>query len=117
MHWMHLQPNSADEKLKFDYIEKMVDIGFDSIKFSFQGTDIYTYTQMRQIDNFNELLTKIKKLYEVSNKKRLPFIHIATSITYETTEKIEKFKKSVESFCDQVTVRTTRMSTIDIDYL
>ena len=85
-----------------------------SIKFSFQGVDQKTYREMRNIDFYSELLALIKLLYRKRGKKESPYIHVSTTITYETKEQTKKFKELVTGFSDFVTIGRTVLEHIDV---
>ncbi len=92
---------------------QLIDIPLDSIKFSFQGVDNKSYREMRNIDYYFTLLKKIKALYELRGSNLYPFIHIATTITYETRDQVKAFKDEVAKFTDLVTVGRTILEHID----
>lgn len=96
-------------------MKKLIDINLDSIKFSFQGVDRKSYKEMRNNDYFDELIEKIKMLYRLRGNKEKPYIHVSTTITYETKEQVNSFKKLIEPFCDLVTVGRTILEHIDLD--
>jgi radical SAM protein with 4Fe4S-binding SPASM domain len=98
-------------------IKELLDSELDSIKFSFQGTDEASYQEMRQGGRFKELIEHIEKFHKMREErgKSLPYIHIATTTTYETEEDAITFKESVKGFCDLVTVGRTKMEHIDIE--
>jgi MoaA/NifB/PqqE/SkfB family radical SAM enzyme len=93
----------------------LIELGLDSIKFSFQGIDEKTYQEMRQDSSFNILINNIKMTHQIRDKKSLPYIHIATTTTYETDMEIETFKDTVSPYCDYVTIRKTKLEHIDIN--
>lgn len=99
------------------YMEELVDSGLDSIKFSFQGVDASGYKSLRQRNDFDSLLLKIKKLYNIRGEKAAPFITICTSVTSESQEQIHAFKKQTEKFCDKVEVGITTLDFIDIEHV
>jgi radical SAM protein with 4Fe4S-binding SPASM domain len=112
-HLLHLNTNG--QLLNKALLEKFVEIGLDSIKFSFQGVDERTYTEMRQDSSFISLMENIKMTFQVRGESELPYIHIATTTTYETNDEIENFIKTVNPYCDYVTVGKTKLEHIDID--
>lgn len=93
----------------------VVESGLDSIKFSFQGIDEKSYREMRNTEYFSELLATIKMLYDIRGDKPYPYIHVSTTITYETAEQVKKFKNEVEKYSDLVTVGRTVLEYIDLD--
>ncbi len=101
----HLNTNGAlldDEK-----IEQLLGIPLDGIKFSFQGVDAKSYREMRNTDYFDSLMSTIKVFYKKRGGQEAPFIHISTTITYETKEQVDVFKKTAGEFSDLVTVGRT----------
>lgn len=96
---------------------ELVDIGLDSMKFSFQGIDEKSYKEMRNNDYFDQLLSTIKMLYDIRNDKPYPYIHVSTTITYETSEQVNKFKNEVEKYSDLVTVGRTILEHINLDMI
>jgi radical SAM protein with 4Fe4S-binding SPASM domain len=112
-HLLHLNTNG--QLLNETLIRNLVDLGLDSIKFSFQGIDEKTYQEMRQDSNFNILINNIKTTYKIRDRKALPYIHIATTTTYETDLETETFKDTVRPYCDYVTVGKTKLEHIDIN--
>lgn len=108
---IHINTNGKliDKKM----MVQLIDIPLDSIKFSFQGVDKKSYCEMRGIDFFDELLEKIKMLYELRENNSYPFIHISTTITYESKDQVKAFKDRVAKFTDLVTVGRTQLDFID----
>ena len=107
--------NTNGQLLNQTLIKSLVALGLDSIKFSFQGVDEKTYQEMRQDSNFNILINNIKMTHQIRDKKLLPYIHVATTTTYETDLEIETFKENVRPYCDYVTVGKTKLEHIDIN--
>jgi len=112
-HLIHLNTNG--QLLNESLIKDLVNLGLDSIKFSFQGTDQKTYQEMRQDSNFNLLVDVIKMTYKKRGDKLLPYIHISTTTTYETDSEIKRFEDMVEPYCDYVTVGKTKLEHININ--
>ncbi|MTK11391.1 MAG: radical SAM protein [Clostridiaceae bacterium] len=96
-------------------MKQLVEIELDSIKFSFQGVDEKSYSEMRNSNYFNTLLDKIKMIYKVRGDKQYPYIHVASTITYETKDQVENFKKDIQNYCDLVTIGRTILEYIDIN--
>jgi radical SAM protein with 4Fe4S-binding SPASM domain len=96
-------------------MEQFIGIPLNSLKFSFQGIDRKSYREMRNRDYFNDLIDKIRTLYQLRRKEPYPFIHVSTTITYETPEQAQKFRHLVEPFVDLVTIGRTTMEFIDPD--
>jgi len=107
----HLNTNGS--KITGEMIEELIKIPLDSIKFSFQGVDSKSYAEMRNIDFFDKLVDNIKLLYQKRGDKPFPFIHVATTTTYETQEQIDHFSQMMKKHTDLVTVGKTLMEIID----
>ncbi|MDR2797584.1 MAG: radical SAM protein, partial [Treponema sp.] len=112
-HLLHLNTNG--QLLNETLIKNLVELGLDSIKFSFQGVDERTYQEMRQDSSFNTLINNIKMTHQLRGNRLLPYIHIATTTTYETDSDIDIFKKTVRPYCDYVTVGKTKLEHIDVN--
>ena len=110
---VHINTNGSllDDKI----IDEFINIPLDSIKFSFQGIDKKSYREMRNINFYDELLNKVEKLYNKRNDRNKPYIHVSTTITYETHEQVEKFKNELKKYTDLVTVGRTIMEYINVD--
>ena len=107
----HLNTNGS--KISEDLIEFFISLPLDSIKFSFQGVDRMSYAEMRNINFFDKLVKNIKLLYQKRGDKPFPFIHVATTTTYESPEQIDHFCQMMKKHTDLVTVGKTMMKIID----
>jgi radical SAM protein with 4Fe4S-binding SPASM domain len=96
-------------------MQKFIDIPLDSLKFSFQGIDRKSYREMRNTDFFDELLVKIEKLHQLRGDSDKPYIHVSTTLTYESQEEAEAFRQNISRFVDLVTVGKTSLDYIDAD--
>lgn len=110
---IHINTNGS--LLTEDMMNEFVKIPLDSLKFSFQGVDKKSYEEMRNNTFYYGLMNNIKKMHEIRGKKEYPYIHVSTSITYETQKQVEEFKRLLEPYTDLVTVGRTIMEHIDID--
>ena len=110
----HLNTNGS--LLNEEKIDQLIEIPLDSIKFSFQGVDAKSYREMRNTEFFDDLMATIKLFYEKRGRQLFPYIHISTTITYETREQVETFKKMAEKYSDLVTVgRTVLEGRVNMD--
>lgn len=107
--------NTNGTLLTEEDIKKLINLKLDSIKFSFQGVDEKSYLEMRSSDYFYKLLNKIKLFYKIRGNREYPYIHVATTITYETKNQVEKFKKYIQDYCDLVTIGRTKLEHINVD--
>ncbi|MEG0179371.1 MAG: radical SAM protein, partial [Oscillospiraceae bacterium] len=74
----HLTTNAS--LLDEDMMDKLFSAGLESIKFSFQGVTREGYLEMRQKDNFEQLMNTISKLYNKRGNKERPYITIHTTV-------------------------------------
>lgn len=105
--------NTNGTLLNEKVIKDIIDIEIDSMKFSFQGIDDLTYSEMRG-GNYTNLLNFIKLTYQIRGEKISPYISVTTTTTYETEEEIEHFIEEVKPYCDDVNVGRTKMQHVDI---
>lgn len=96
-------------------MKQLIDIKFDSVKFSFQGVDREGYMTLRQKDDFYNLLEKIETFYKLRSNAEYPFLTIATSITNETKEQVEQFQQKCSDICDKLEVGTTTLEHLEIN--
>jgi len=102
--------NTNGKVLDYEWIKFLVDVGLDSIKFSFQGVSKRAYKEYRNCNQFHKLLNKIRLLHNYREEvgAEFPFIQIGTTVTREPAYIIDQFKRQVDSFTDAVYVGTTR---------
>lgn len=112
---VHFNTNGLllDEEL----IEKIISSGLDSIKFSFQGINDQTYSEMRSGGSYAQLLTNIKTMYRMRGDRQTPYISVSTSTTYESPEEIAHFKAEVGPYCDEVNAGKTKMLHVDLEHM
>ena len=96
-------------------MERIIEIGVDSLKFSFQGVDRTSYRQMRNKDNFDKVISAIKRLFEIRGDNPYPYMHVSTTITYESPELVSAFKEQLAWITDKVTVGRTILSHLNLD--
>lgn len=106
--------NTNGSKMDRAAIEALIDAGLSSIKFSFQGVDQKSFAEMRNTDFFSELVDVIRMTHEVRGDKEFPYIQVSTSITYETREQVQAFRKLMEGIADQLSVGRTVMDHLDL---
>ena len=109
----HLNTNGT--KMSRQYTEDLFDAGLSSIKFSFQGVDRKSYKEMRRADLYEPLMAAIRLAFDVRGHRRLPYIHVSSSITYETPEQVSAFVESLEPYTDKVSVGRTIFDFIELD--
>ena len=96
-------------------IGEIIDIGIDSVKFSFQGIDNLTYGEMRKGGSYSRLLDIIKMTHRMRGERRVPYISVTTSTTYESEEEITRFRNEISPYCDEVGIGKTKMQHVDVD--
>ena len=106
----HLTTNGS--LLSEDRIMEVLKLKIDSVKFSFQGVDEKTYGEMRYGQSFNKLLEIVKLFSSLRGDLPYPYLHAATTVTYETPEMQQSFQDQLKSYCDFVTVGHTKLSHI-----
>lgn len=99
--------NSNGSKMDRAFIEKLIASGLDSIKFSFQGVDKKSYAEMRNTDFFLQLVEVIRLFREVRGNRDRPYLHVSTSITYETKEQVRDFRELMADLADEVSIGRT----------
>lgn len=111
----HLTTNGS--MFKEEFMRELVDSGLDSVKFSFQGVTAEGYRMLRKKNDFDELLKKIRMLYEIRGEGEAPYITIGTSVTNESKEEIESFREKCTPICDKLEVGITTMEFIDLSII
>lgn len=95
--------NTNGQRLTRELTKQLIWAGLSSLKFSFQGVDRRTYRDMRNIDFFEPLLATIKMVRQArdaANSNKRPWLHASTSITDETPEMVEFFRRRIEAYLD-----------------
>lgn len=101
--------------LNEETMKKIIDMQVESVKFSFQGVDRESYMEMRNKDTFDSLVEKIKLFSKLRGEKKYPYLHVSTTVTYESEEQIENFKKILMPYVDLLTVGNTNLAYIYSD--
>lgn len=96
-------------------IRRLLDMHLDSIKFSFQGADEGTYNEMREGGDYERLLSTIRTFHTMHGDRDYPFIQISTTLTGETAEQVENFKRDIGAYCDYYNVGYTKLHHLDVD--
>ena len=95
-------------------INKLMDLHLDSIKFSVQGVDEKTYYNMRGGD-YKKLLSTLKMFHTIRGEREFTFIQVSTTLTGETDNEIEKFKKMIELCVDYYNIGYTKLNHLNVD--
>jgi radical SAM protein with 4Fe4S-binding SPASM domain len=96
-------------------IEALCDIPLSSLKFSFQGVDAKSYNEMRNTDFFTGLVDTISRFAAVRGDRDAPYLHVSTSITYETPEQVAEFAALLKPLVDKVSVGHTVLDHLDMN--
>lgn len=107
--------NTNGSKLTPGLAQRLIDSGLNSLKFSFQGTDRKSYRDMRGTDFFDGLLKVAAMVRDLRGTRPLPYLHLSTTVTYETGEQVAEFRKRAEPLVDAVTVGTTTFDFMDLN--
>jgi len=111
----HLNTNGS--MVDDEFCDAILQMKLDSLKFSFQGTDEKTYSEMRYGESFNKLVDSVKRIYRMRGTLLYPYIHVATTITYETPEMVAAFKDMISPYCDYVSVGATNLTHISSEQI
>ncbi len=98
--------------IKESDMKALIDIGVDSLIFSFQGTTKEQYEIMRNNKLYDKLKSNILKLIEMRGNKPKPFIHISSTVTDESETEIEAFVDFWGHNVDSVGIGKTNLSRI-----
>lgn len=107
--------NTNGSKMTEEMMDALLDIHLDSLKFSFQGVDRKSYAEMRNTDFFQELVATIRRFHEKRGARKVPFIQISTSITYETAEQVQSFREELGQYADYLNVGRTVLEHVDLN--
>lgn len=110
---VHINTNGS--VLTDEVIRELIGIPLDSLKFSFQGVDRAGYSDMRNKDNFVQLLETISRFATLRGDRALPYLHISTTITDEPASVIDAFKNQAKNLVDLVTIGRTVLEHINAD--
>ena len=105
---LHLTTNGL--AIKESDMRALVDMGLDSLIFSFQGATKKGYELMRNNKLYDSLATNISKFVELRGKQEKPFIHISSTMLNEPQEEIDRFVKYWGGIVDSVGVGKTNLS-------
>ena len=112
---VHITTNAS--LLNDDNMKEIIDIGVDSVKFSFQGVDEEGYRIMRRSNAYYERLETIKRFAELRGDAQAPYLTIGTSIVWESEQQIADFRSRMEPLVDSVEAGYTNLLCIDADLI
>lgn len=106
--------NTNGSLLEERHMERLLDMHLDSIKFSFQGADEGTYNEMREGGDYGRPLGIVRRFHELRGGREYPYIQISTTLTGETAEQVEQFKRDVGACCDYYNIGYTKLTHLDV---
>lgn len=107
--------NTNGTLMSREMLEEIVRLEIDSVKFSFQGVDRESYEEMRNGSSFQKVMDTIQLLNDIRKEKEKPYIQVSTTVTCESAEQIEEFKRQISGLCDYCNVGRTKMVHLDVD--
>lgn len=107
--------NTNGSKLTEELAGRLIDAGLKSLKFSFQGVDRKSYEEMRNTDFFEELIELIAMVARIRGDRPWPYLHVATTITYETPEQVAAFTARLEGLVEKVSIGRTILEFVDLN--
>ena len=105
---LHITTNGS--LLTEDKMKAFIDMGLDSIIFSFQGVNKEGYEEMRG-EHYDQLVENIRKFVDMKGDRK-PYIHITSTMTTEAPMEIKRFKDKWD-IVDEVTTGKTNLSRIN----
>ena len=108
---LHITTNGT--LLKDWKMEKLVEIGLDSLIFSFQGASQSNYEEMRG-PHYSRLVDTVHKMVSVRGTADKPFIHISTTVTDESEQEIVSFINRWNAVVDSVGVGKTNLTRVPV---
>ena len=109
---VHITTNGLllnEEKAK-----KLIELGLNSIIFSFQGATKKGYEEMRNNKKYDLLCENIKRFMAVRDKtKAKTWAHISSTMTNETDEEIASFKDEWLKVVDSVGIGKTNFARVE----
>ena len=103
--------------IKEEQMKLLINLGVDSIIFSFQGATKEQYEIMRNNNRYDELKENILKIVELRGNNPKPFIHISSTMTDESKEQIEEFVNFWGNMADSVGVGKTNLSKLQFNQI
>jgi radical SAM protein with 4Fe4S-binding SPASM domain len=105
---LHITTNGL--LIKEDQMKSLMELGLDSIIFSFQGANKEQYEIMRQNNQYDKLKANILRLVKLRGDKLKPFIHISSTVTNESKKDINDFVDYWVNIVDEVGIGNTNLS-------
>lgn len=93
-----------------EHMKSLIDLGVDSLLFSFQGATKEQYELMRNNQMYSKLKENIMKMVTLRGNREKPFIHISSTMTNESKEEIDNFVDYWGHIVDSVGIGKTNLS-------
>ena len=106
--------NTNGSYMTDEMIGELIEIPLDSLKFSFQGVDRVSYSEMRNRDYFIELVATIRRFHGMRGDRAKPFLQVSTTITYEAVQQVKDFTDEMKTMADMVNVGHTTFDWLDL---
>lgn len=106
---LHITTNGF---IKETDMNSLIELGLDSLIFSFQGATKEQYEIMRNNHRYDELKANVLKMVELRGNKEKPFIHISCTMTDESKEEIDIFVNYWGHIVDFVGIGKTNLSNL-----
>jgi len=113
--WLHITSNGL--AIKDKDMESLVDLGVESLVFSFQGATKEQYEIMRNNKRYDELKENVLRMVEIRGEKEKPFIHVSSTMTNETKDEVNEFMKYWGGIVDSVGVGKTNLSYLSMNQI
>jgi len=104
---LHITTNGLAMK---DDMEALIDVGVDSLVFSFQGATKEQYEIMRQNRQYDKLKANVLRMIELKGDRSKPFIHISSTMTNESKKEVDDFVNYWGHIVDSVGTGKTNLS-------
>lgn len=91
-------------------MKSLIELGVDSLIFSFQGATKEQYELMRNNRQYDELEANVLRMVELRGSRGKPFIHISSTMTNESKEEIDDFVDHWGHIVDSVGIGRTNLS-------
>lgn len=90
---------------EFNAIKRVLDAGLDSIKFSINGTNRGNYNFIHGKDDFELVLSNLKKTYEYKKLKNpLLRVYVSVAVTKYIEDTLDIFVEELKQYCDEVLI-------------
>lgn len=89
--------------VEFAKINRAIDAGLDSIKFSINGTNPDNYKLIHGKDDFNRVLDNLKKTYDYKKRLNRPLnVYVSIAVTKYIEDTVDQFAEYCRQYCDDL---------------